>query len=269
MEEQTTSRRVGSHRATREPGRARWGVIAVALVLVAAVAGYLALRGEDSAVAGDETVPGCTGNLTIALAPELEEPVGQILDEAGCGNVMLFSAEPQQVINRIQTGKQLPELWIPDSSVWTTQVDKAATIAEKSVATSPAVIVSGDGRPPATWADAATADDFLLGNPLSSASSAAALYAGAATSEDAIVNLAQRSAGDLAAAPDPAARLGRIEKRGGTTVVTEQQWLSDAPDLQAAAPSGGTAMMEYPLVITAPRRSVPTRPRRRPASGSC
>ncbi|TYL45433.1 VWA domain-containing protein [Nocardioides sp. BGMRC 2183] len=252
MEEQTTSRRAGSHRAVREPGRARWGLIAMALVLVAAVAGYLTFRGEESAVAGDDGVPGCSGNLTIAVAPELEAPVGAALEESGCGNVRLFPAAPQQVINRILTGKQLPELWIPDSSVWTTQAGKAATIAEKSIATSPAVIVAGSGEPPSSWADAVGADDFLLGNPLSSAASAAALYAGTGGAEDAVAGLAQRSASDLAAAPDPAAQLTRIQKRGGTTVVTEQQWLSAAPGLRAVAPVRGTAMMEYPLVITAP-----------------
>lgn len=220
------------------------GVVALVIVLVVAVVGYAALGpgGDDSPAAGEP----CADGVEIAADPAISEVVVDVLADAGCDGVTVTAAPAQRVLARLGTGVRVPDLWIPDSSLWLDPAEGVA-VAVDSLATTPVVLATGRGSPPGSWRRAVRADRFVAGDPLTSTAAAVALYAGAADSEEALVGLAQR-----AAEPESGSdSVGEVSGTRDVTVLTEQQWLSLAPDLAASVPDRGTVLLDHPLVVTA------------------
>ncbi|QYJ04334.1 substrate-binding and VWA domain-containing protein [Nocardioides panacisoli] len=236
------------HRASHRAQRSlpwRWVAVGAALLVALLVVAALTVIGEDAPVPVGATE--CDREVDLAADPGIAEALTAVLDDAGCDGVTVTAAPTQRVLARLRTGVGVPDLWVPDSSLWVPGAGEAATVALESVATTPVVLVAGRGDPPGTWQRAVKSPRFTAADPLASTASVVALYAGAADSEEALATLAQGAAspeGD----EDPVAAVAGSRS---LTAVSEQQWLAAAPDLTAAVPRRGTVLLDHPLVVTA------------------
>ncbi|MDF1605704.1 substrate-binding domain-containing protein [Nocardioides sp. YIM 152315] len=249
------------HRAVRTRGRGSTALIAGLVVVAVAVGagGTYALLGGEPSDASDA----CPGpSITVAAAPEIAPVVARAVERAQCDQIAVDAVPSALVSARVGAGKDAPDVWIPDSTSW---VERAAVSAPAtpqplvdSLATSPVVLVSADGEPPASWTDALSADDLVLGDPLTSAAAAVPLVAGAAEAKRAgtdlaatVVPLAQAQVDARGAAPDDVRRLEQLQQDGaGVTAASEQVWLATAPALTAGVPTAGTLLLDYPVLLT-------------------
>jgi hypothetical protein len=233
-----------------------------ALVVIAIAIGaggtYVVLGGDPS----DASDP-CPGpSITVAATPEIAPVVVKAVDRAQCDQIAVEAVPSALVSARVAAGKDAPDVWVPDSSSW---VERAAVSAPatpqpllESLATSPVVLVSGAGEPPASWTDALAADGLVLGDPLTSTAAAVPLVAGAAEAKESgtdlaatVVPLAQAQVDSRETAPGDVRRLEQLLEEGeGVTAVSEQAWLTAAPGLAARAPETGTLLLDYPVLLT-------------------
>ncbi|MFI5626243.1 substrate-binding domain-containing protein [Nocardioides sp. NPDC051685] len=225
------------------------GVLAVCLIATALVA-----NGKPSS-SGERT---CLGpQMKIAVAPEAATVVGNILDDAGCSQIEVESAKADEILQPMALGGALPDVWIPDSSLWVDRIKPAVepVTLRTSMASSPVVVVSGDGLTRTSYAEAFAEDDLLMGDPQRMMSALGTVVAGGAKPQTAaeLEPYAERIAsGDEAAAPTDSARLAELRTvMSGVTATSEQQWSTYAPMLKAAAPKEGTVVLDYPVMITA------------------
>lgn len=243
------------------------GVLGLALLAGTAAAGatYAVMRGSsDPAAAADR----CAGRpITVAVAPEIVTVVNRAVEAAGCTQITVTPASSAAVAAKVAAGKGQPDVWIPESSLWLTQVTAAPQAPKtlvRSVAASPVVLVAGSGTPPADWATALADPGLDLGDPLTSTTAATPLLgalgdAGAKRTAELVVPLAQRAADQLDHLPADRTRLATlVSTRRGLTAVSEQEWLTGGSELAAAAPKSGTVVLDYPALVTAPaaRRTV-------------
>ncbi|NGN92895.1 VWA domain-containing protein [Nocardioides sp. KC13] len=225
------------------------GVLAVCLLATALVA-----NGKANP-SGDRT---CLGpQMTIAVAPEAATAVRNILQDAGCSQMEVEATKADQVLHPLAVGGELPDVWIPDSSLWLDRVTPAEEPVKlrDSMASSPVVLVSGDGLARTSYSEAFAEDDLLLGDPQRMMSALGTVVAGQAKpgGEARLEPYAERIAsGAEAAAPADSARLAELQTvMSGVTATSEQQWSTYAPMLKAAAPKEGTVVLDYPVLITA------------------
>ncbi|GGR64070.1 hypothetical protein J2S40_004737 [Nocardioides luteus] len=225
------------------------GVLALCLLATALVANTSAEPGEDQACSGPQ--------MKVAVAPEAATVVGNILEDAGCSQIAVESTKTDQVLEPMALGDDLPDVWIPDSSLWTERVSavEQPVVLRASMATSPVVIVSGDGINRTSYAEAFAEDDLLMGDPqrMMSALGTAVASQGKPASEAKLQPYAERIAsGDEAAALPDSGRLAELRTvASGVTATSEQQWSTYAPMLKASAPKEGTVVLDYPVLITA------------------
>jgi len=225
------------------------GVLAVCLIATALVANGNADSTDDRTCLGPE--------MTVAVAPEAATAVGNILEDAGCGQIEVESAKADQVLAPLALDGDLPDVWIPDSSVWLDRVDPAVepVTLRDSMASSPVVLVSGDGLTRTSYAEAFAEDDLLMGDPqrMMSALGTAVASRGKPQSEAKLEPFAERLAsGEEGAGPTDSGRLAELQTvMGGVTATSEQQWSTYAPTLKASAPKEGTVVLDYPVLITA------------------
>lgn len=256
------------HRAVRhrvERGeRSVRPVFVVLLVVLAMVVGAgasyaLVGRGDDAAPQSAGACPG--PSITVAASPEIAPALRTAVADAGCEQIQVDAVASAAASARVAAGKDVPDVWIPDSSRWVQQAAGAAPTTPQqlldSVATSPVVLVAGSGKAPTTWSAALAAESLVLGDPLTSTSAGVPLVAGAgetgasgAEAAAALVPLAQAQAGRSRDRSDDAARLTAIAESGGVTAVSEQAWLAHAPDLSATVPEAGTLALDYPVMLT-------------------
>ncbi|OIJ24803.1 VWA domain-containing protein [Nocardioides luteus] len=248
----------GPAEETREPRftRETIGVIAGAagVLAVCLIATALVANGKASP-SGERT---CLGpQMKVAVAPEAATVVGNILDDAGCSQIDVESAEADEVLRPMALDGDLPDVWIPDSSLWVDRIKPAVepVTLRTSMASSPVVLVSGDGLTRTSYAEAFAEDDLLIGDPQRMMSALGTVVAGRAKpqTEAQLEPYADRIAsGDEAAAPTDPARLAELQTvMSGVTATSEQQWSTYAPKLKAAAPKEGTVVLDYPVMITA------------------
>ncbi|MFE7228275.1 VWA domain-containing protein [Nocardioides sp. NPDC057577] len=225
------------------------GVLAVCLIATALVAS------GESASSGDRT---CLGpQMTVAVAPEVATVVGNILEDAGCGQFEVEAAKTDKVLQPLALDGDLPDVWIPDSSLWLDRIDPAVepVTLRASMASSPVVLVSGDGLARTSFAEAFAEDDLLMGDPqrMMSALGTAVASRGKPQSEAKLAPYAERIAsGEEGAGPTDSGRLAELQTvMSGVTATSEQQWSTYAPSLKATAPKEGTVVLDYPVLITA------------------
>ena len=225
------------------------GVLAVCLIATALVANGNADSTDDRTCLGPD--------MTVAVAPEAATVVGNILEDAGCGQIEVEATKADQVLAPLALDGDLPDVWIPDSSVWLDRVDPAVepVTLRDSMASSPVVLVSGDGLTRTSYAEAFAEDDLLMGDPqrMMSALGTAVASRGKPQSEAKLVPYAERLAsGEEGAGPTDSGRLAELQTvMGGVTATSEQQWSTYAPSLKASAPKEGTVVLDYPVLITA------------------
>ena len=239
------------------------------IVLGAAVVAFVVAVGlvirwqtadDDAAVAAT-----CDGTVSIAASPAIAPAVDDVLGASsdGCGDYEISERSAADVTKAMKSGENVPDAWIPDSTV---EVDRAAVeaeaapvVLEDSLAASPVVIVGSDE---ASWAQALADDALKFGDPTASTPAALALIAARAeadatgTSDEefkqSMVSLAQSSSGD-AEGSEGGEQVGYVVSKGGTTVASEQSVLArDEKAVQMHAPDSGTLALDYPLVLSAP-----------------
>ncbi|MFE6644967.1 VWA domain-containing protein [Nocardioides sp. NPDC057772] len=225
------------------------GVLAVCLLATALVANGKASPSDDRTCLGPQ--------MTVAVAPEAAAVVRNILEDAGCSQMEVKATKTDRVLQPMALGGELPDVWIPDSSLWLERVTPAEEPVKlrDSMASSPVVLVSGDGLTRTSYTEAFAEDDLLLGDPQRMMSALGTVVAGRAKpgGEARLEPYAERIAsGAEAAAPDDSARLAELQTTmSGVTATSEQQWSTYAPMLKAAAPKEGTVVLDYPVLITA------------------
>lgn len=262
----------GRHADVKENDAGRKWQYGIVLVVVATIlAGVFVLRDKDElAVASCAT----THEIRVAAAPEIAEAVkaaaGRVGDDA-CASYTVEATAPALVAQSLSLGEDPPDLWIPDSSLWVARVKAqladgapAPEVATKSLATSPVVLAlpkDGAGRPD-TWLQAMASSSFVNGDALATTVATAPLLAAQAeaakglTSAEsvstALVSVAQRQT-TVTAKPTAAAQLADVANRKGSTVVSEQAFVSDAAAAErfvAVVPKTGSMLLDYPLAVT-------------------
>lgn len=250
---------LGRHRAAKEKQNVRWGPVVAVLAVIAMVAGgAYAIR----SLAGDEedsSATGCGGpTVTVEAAPEIADVVAGAI--ADCHNIEVKPTPSAETAQRVAAGKGAPDVWIPDATVWEARVADQAPVTPQrlvaSLASSPIVIASKDGKAPDTWSGLLEDPKLLMGDPMASTSAVVPLVgtgseSGLEKSSQLIVPLAQAQSEGVGSVPADASRINTIESgKGGLTTVSEQAVLSRAPGLKMSVPSAGTAFLDYPVLLT-------------------
>ncbi|MDQ4086062.1 MAG: substrate-binding and VWA domain-containing protein [Actinomycetota bacterium] len=257
----------GRRRAHSRPGGRRravavLGAAALAAGLLVAVAAGTWLRGGN----------GCEGPdaLTLAAAPEVAPAVEDVVagldaSELGAADacVLVAPTEPDDALAALDAGAQAPDLWIPDTSAWLSQLPQSLSQRRTwSLATSPVVLAGpADAPGPATWLDGLSAPGAVLLDPRESGASIgalAALRAEALSGDTSGTALSRRLVSEAQAAPDETLSdddlLAAGEDRSARWFpTTEQRFLARAgparvSGLSITVPRSGTTLLDYPLV---------------------
>ena len=258
------------------PRRSPLGIIVPAALVVVLLAAGLVwwLTGSDGAEAGACDDPrrvavAVTSEIGPLVEDLLAEPVE--LPDGGCADATVTTQRPLQTVGDIGALEAgvLPDVWVPDSSLWTARVTDVPLDAAGSLATSPVVLATsraaadelGWSDEPPAWAAALTAGRPLaVGDLATSAEALSALAAvrqslgGDADADNTVVEAVLAAARGpqvspqeaLAAASDGAADAPLV-------AVSEQEVVAanrDAGDPAVAAvyPAEGSPVLDYPVV---------------------
>ncbi|WP_456600541.1 substrate-binding domain-containing protein [Blastococcus sp. SYSU DS0616] len=253
--------------ATRRPLLPVLVAAGVALVLVAGgLVWWLVGRGCDEQV-----------TVGVTVAPELSEVAGDLLGEVEspdgslCITAEVTAREPLQTAGDLSVldEEALPEVWVPDSSLWAARVSSRDLDPAGSMAVSPVVLATSEAVVDELgWADSGPgwAEALGTGRPLAvpdlaaSAEGLAALAAvrtalGAdADADNAVVQAVLASARSTALSPAEALTAG---SEGGADAplvpVSEQVVYADHQDaedsaLAAVYPAEGSPVLDYPVL---------------------
>lgn len=248
---------------------ARRVVIVGALIVAVALLVALALAGMSRLGIGG--LCGGAAEVHVAAEPEIVEHVEALADEAGgCHSYEVSAVSSADLSARIADRAELPDIWVPDSSVRLAQVSQEVQIpfgtVLNSIASSPVVIASkGTEVDLSTWTSALASPDLVMGDPVRSGTADAPILAATSevenmrsTSESlgtAMAALAQGQAGRREVPPTGRELLDDVVSHGGAAIVSEQQGVSATradPDsgLVLAAPATGAVFLGYPLAVT-------------------
>jgi hypothetical protein len=258
------------------PGRSPFLLIVPAVLAVVLVAGGLVwwLAGSEDQ---DADACGTTRTVAVAVAPEVAELTADLLadpiemGDGECAAADVTGQRPLQTVGNLAAlgGDALPDVWVPDSSLWPARVTDVPLDSSGSMATSPIVLATsraavgelGWTEQAPDWSAALTADRPLAVGDV--ATSAAALSALAAVREslggggDADTTVVR---GVLAAARGPAvspeAALAAASQGAADVplvpaseqeVVTANRDVAE-PSLVAVYPAEGSPVLDYPVV---------------------
>lgn len=258
------------HSATpqRNPTARRVVVVGAALIAAVLLVG-LAVAGMSRLGIGG--LCGGGDDVTVAAEPSIVGHVEALADEAGgCSSYEVSEVSSADMSTRIAGRQELPDIWVPDSTVRLAQasseVQTPFDIILNSVASTPVVIASrGAGVDMSTWTAALATPGLAMGDPLRSGTADAPILA--ATSEvetmrstsgalgTVLAALAQGQAAGQEAPPTERELLDTVVSEGGAAIVSEQQGVRaqrDTPDagLELAAPATGAVFLSYPLAVT-------------------
>ena len=250
------------------PTARRVVIVGAAILAIVVVAG-LVIAGLSRVGIGGFCGEGRT--VTVAAEPDIADHVRFLAEGAdGCDDFEVEAVSSADISARVTAREELPDIWVPDSSVRLDQVSHEVqvpfTTVLNSVASTPVVIASrGAEVDMSTWTAALATPGLAMGDPVRSGIADAPVLA--ATSEvetmrstsDALdasmAALAQGQAARMEEPPAPRAMLDAVVADGGAAVVSEQQAvlvqqeLSDA-GLQVGAPATGAVFLTYPLAVT-------------------
>jgi len=238
------------------------GVLALATLVGGGFAAWAYGGTSADPTANDPVTTRCgSAQVRVAASPEVGVPLRSALRDAGCSNVVVELATPVEVSRVLVGGVDVPDYWVPDSALWeerTRTVSKTPpSVLVDSIASSPVVLASAAAKAPATWTDALRDPGMLVGDPLSSTSAAASLLLGSAGAPEGEAALLVAR---LAQAADPAVSAMNDDHRiawletlmAGVTAASEQELLSAGSGLVPSVPDGGTWLLDYPMLVTAP-----------------
>ncbi|WP_055479607.1 substrate-binding and VWA domain-containing protein [Sphaerimonospora mesophila] len=281
---------------------------AVALAVLCGVAAYVVVNKNPEC--GEAGSSGDKIGLTVVASPDIQPAVQKIASRFAksgkkvngkCVAVTVKAAESADVANAIAgtgptkagaAGKAgaVPDLWIPDSKLWTTGLPENGTAKMAgNAARSPIVLTTSksgaeklsSGFSPASWtglmsaANAANPDGLarkvrvLALDPTQNAAGLGALLAGASVlkakggSEELLVGVLRQLSGSTVPSPDNLfATLTKTTARVPVGVASEQAVWSfntkTSPSNPAVAlyPTEGTVSLDYPIVIRAENGAV-------------
>ncbi|MCZ2829901.1 VWA domain-containing protein [Modestobacter sp. VKM Ac-2986] len=274
---------MGRHAHTRaRTDRRRPALLAglAALVVAVVVAGLVWWTTGD-----DETAPtaagggGCTDRRTVpvTVAPELGALAGQLLAQpldlggGSCAVAEVTATEPLQTLADLGSlaPDALPQVWVPDSSLWAARAGGSGLEAAGSVATSPLVLATsraaadqlGWTTTPPTWGEALTTDRPLAVPDLAASAEGVSVLAavrqslgGGEAADNAVVEAVLAAGrGDVPTVADGLAAGTAGGADAPLVPVSEQEVLaanqaagSDA--LVAVYPREGSPSLDYPVL---------------------
>lgn len=250
------------------PTARRVVIVGAAILAIVVVAG-LVISGLSRVGIGGFC--GESPTVTVAAEPDIADHVRSLADNAdGCHDFEVEAVSSADISARVTAREELPDIWVPDSSVRLAQVSHEVqvpfTTVLNSVASTPVVIASRDAQVDmSTWTAALATPGLAMGDPVRSGIADAPVLA--ATSEvetmrstsDALgasmAALAQGQAARMEVPPAPRAMLEAVVGDGGAAVVSEQQAVlvqQELPDsgLEVGAPATGAVFLTYPLAVT-------------------
>ncbi|WP_346621317.1 VWA domain-containing protein [Blastococcus montanus] len=247
-------------------------LLAAALAVVVLAAGGLAwwLTGSggcETQATVDVTVAPELGAITEELLADIDPPAEDL-----CVTADVVAQEPLQTVGQLGAldEESLPEVWVPDSSLWAARAATAVELEEVgSMALSPVVLATSraaveelgwDDAPP-TWGEAlgtgrplAVPDLAASAEGLSALSAVRTSLGGDADADNAVVQAVL--AASRTAVPSPADALAASSAGGADAPlvpVSEQEvyaaneGITD-PDLVAVYPAEGTPVLDYPIL---------------------
>ncbi|MCX5045652.1 substrate-binding domain-containing protein [Aldersonia sp. NBC_00410] len=244
----------------------------VVLAAVTVLVGGLAVLGVGK-VLSDR----CTGITEYPLIadPSIAPAVIALVDNVsaerlGCAHITVTATPSSAAPAALANPETAAALWIPASTRWMLEARRTTTVpvetVAESVAATPVVIATrpADAGDPDTWIAGLGAPGTTMADPLADPGASAAISAAVAEVEkgrskagelaDALLPLAQASTARTTSptAPD---RLAEVVRSGGATVVTEQELVAaqaQGSDLVGTMPRSGSALLDFPLVVTEP-----------------
>ncbi|MGY1609132.1 MULTISPECIES: VWA domain-containing protein [unclassified Geodermatophilus] len=248
--------------------------LVVALVVVAVVAGgvvwYLA---SGSGASGCED----TRTVRVTVAPEMGAVAQDLLDEpqdlggGACAVGEVTAQEPLQTVGDLSALERsaLPQVWVPDSSLWTVRAGDADLDASGSMATSPVVLgtsraaadeLGWSAQAPDWRAALSGARPVAVPDLAASAEGVAALAAvqtslgGGEEADNAVVQAVLAARRGPAIAPaDALAAAAADDVEAPLVPVSEQEVITvnrETPEsaLVAVYPAEGSPQLDYPVL---------------------
>jgi Bacterial extracellular solute-binding protein/von Willebrand factor type A domain len=142
----------------------------VVVLLAAGLVWWLAAGGDDDDAAACDT----TSTVAVTVAPELVSLTEELLSEPGalgddgCVTAEVTDQEPLQTAGALSalTPESLPDVWLPDSSLWALRAGDTELKDVGSLGSSPVVLATSQAHAdaegwtdePPTWAQALTTD---------------------------------------------------------------------------------------------------------------
>ncbi|MEU2349011.1 substrate-binding domain-containing protein [Modestobacter sp. NPDC049651] len=243
-------------------------VVAVVVVAVAATLLVLWTRHDDSRAAGS-----CEDRQTVrvTVAPEAAGLVERLLDadqrldDGSCATAEVTGQEPLQTLGSLRSGS-LPQVWVPDSSLWADRAGDAPLDAAGQLASSPLVLATsraaadqlGWTRSAPSWGQAlGTGRPLAVPDITASAEGLSALAAvrqslgGDEDADNAVVQAVLAAGRGEVPSPQDALTAAREGGADAPLVpVSEQELLAadDGGDLVAVYPSDGSPALDYPVL---------------------
>lgn len=246
------------------------------VLLAAGLALVLLAGGLVWWLAGDDEDCATRSTVAVTVTPELAGVAEDLLSDPdalgadGCVTAEVTAQEPLQTAGDLSAleADALPDVWVPDSSLWFPRAGDAELSPGSSMATSPVVLATGSAvveargwvDAPPSWSDALT-DDQPVAMPdiAASAEALAALaalrgtVAGEEQADTAVVEAvlaADRASGGASSALEAA---GRNDPDAALVPVSEQAvYAAHASDgessVVAVYPSEGSPWLDYPVV---------------------
>ncbi|KRF35395.1 substrate-binding domain-containing protein [Nocardioides sp. Soil805] len=247
-------------------------VIVVIAAMVGGIAwlGWQVASGDQVPVAGAAT---CEADpITVTVAPVLEELMEQAADalalQPNCINLEVTDATVAEVqdgldeLDEKDRAAALPDLWVPNSPVWRTvlqRVGYTGRVEVPALATSPVGLASArDGVAPASWLETLASDRLVMSDPSADGASAYALTAslseGASLGEvqSDVVPMAQTFGERVTSGVEVATDADVISAGESYLIpITERDYVIARRGNEAlrwSAPATGAPMLSYPLV---------------------
>jgi Ca-activated chloride channel homolog len=251
-------------------------VLAPAAVVVLLVAGLVWwLAGSD----GDAEAGACGSSPTVALtvAPEIGPLVEEVLAEpveladGGCAEVAVSTQRPLQTVGDLAALEPdaLPDVWVPDSSLWTSRVSGTPLEDAGSLGTSPVVLATSraaaeelgwTGAPPQWAAALASGRPLVMGDLATSVDALSALTAvhaslgGGAEADSTVAEAVLAAARGPALAPEDALAVAADGATDAPVVPVREQEVvaanrdAEDPALVAVYPADGSPALDYPVL---------------------
>ena len=263
---------MGRHADPTAPRRATPGVLVAAAIVAVLVAGglvwWLASGGEECAT---------RQSVQVTVAPELgdlaQELLAHPLPMAGnaCAVAHVTAQEPLQTVGNLGAldARALPDVWVPDSTLWTERAGGTALQHAGAMGSSPVVLATsravaeslGWTKRPPSWSQALSVDRPVAvpdlaasAEGLSALAAVRASLGGGPAADNAVVQAVLAAARATPIAPADALAAGALGRKDAPLVpVSEQEvYLTDKgaqePQLVAVYPTEGSPVLDYPVL---------------------